>query len=473
MTVYDAVVVGSGPNGLAAAAVLARAGRSVHVIEGADTIGGGTRTGVLNEPGFFHDLCSAIHPAGAGSPAFTDLDLEAHGLEYLVPDIDVAHPLDDGTAVAITGDVTQTAAMLGADGDRYAKFMGPIVESWPKVTESIMQPLLRFPRHPVAMARFGLAGLMPATMAAPLLGSPRAQALFGGLAAHAILPLNRPLTTSFGLVLAASGHIVGWPIAKRGSQSIADALASIIVAHGGTIETGRWVASLDDLPRAKATLLDLSPRQLIDLGGDRLPPRYRRQLARFRAGPGACKVDFALDGPVPWRAPEARRAGTVHLGGSIEEIAFAEAMTWKGGHPERPYVLVAQQSLYDDSRAPEGKHTLWTYCHVPNGSDIDMSDKIEAQIERFAPGFRDLVIAKTVRTARAHERYNPTLMGGDITGGAHLLRQMVFRPVPSFNPYRTPLDGVYLCSASTPPGGGVHGMCGYNAAHAALARELR
>jgi phytoene dehydrogenase-like protein len=467
----DAVVVGAGPNGLAAAAEMARAGWSVTVIEAMDTVGGGTRTAELTLPGFRHDVCSAIHPGGASSPFFNQLPLADHGLEWLQPEVMVAHPLDDGSAGVILRGVDETAEGLGADAKSYRRMFKGLVSHWGKVEPSVLGPLLRPPRHPLAMAGFGVRALPPATVLARTFKTPQFRGLWAGLAAHAFLPLDRPLTSAAALLLGTTGHLGGWPVAKGGSQAIADALASYIVSQGGTIETGRPVRSLAELPDAKAVFLDVAPRNAVAIAGDRMPARYRRKLERYRYGEAAFKVDWALSGPVPWTNEAARRAGTIHLGGTIAEVAAAERAVAKGEVAERPFTLIGQQSIVDSTRAPAGQHTLWGYCHVPNGCTVDMTDAIERQVERFAPGFRDLVIAKAVRAPADIEAGNANCVGGDIAGGATDGLQLVFRPGISADPYRVPGTNVYLCSASTPPGGGVHGMCGYWAAQSALRRR--
>ena len=464
----DAIVVGSGPNGLAAAIVLAKAGRSVLVLEAAGTAGGGMRTAELTLPGFSHDVCSAIHPLGLGSPFFSTLPLEEHGLEWIHPQAPLAHPFDDGTAAVLERSLEETADRLEADGAAYRSLMQPLVAGADDLLGEILGPL-RVPRHPAALARFGLAAVLPATsLARRRFASVRARALFAGLAAHSMLPLSRPPSAAFGLVLGLLGHHVGWPLPKGGSQSLADALVACLRSLGGELETGRRVDSLDELPPAGAVLLDVTPRQLLGLTGGRLPAGHRRRLQGFRYGPGVFKLDLALDGPLPWSAPECARAATVHLGGTLEEIAASEADVASGRVPERPYVLLAQQSLFDPTRAPAGKHTVWAYCHVPNGSQIDMTERIEAQIERFAPGFGRLVLARHALGPADLERYNPNYVGGDINGGVQDFRQLFTRPMARLVPYETALPGIFLCSSSTPPGGGVHGMCGYWAAQAAL-----
>ncbi|MEX2551764.1 MAG: NAD(P)/FAD-dependent oxidoreductase [Actinomycetota bacterium] len=464
---FDAVVVGSGPNGLAAAITLAQAGHSVQVIEGEPTIGGGLRTAELTLPGFHHDICSAIHPLALASPFLASLPLADHGLEMLQPPLAAAHPLEQFPGVALKRSVDETAELLGEDAAAYRSLMAPLVRDSSKLVEQFLGPL-RPPRHPLAAARFGVYAALPATLLAKRFQGEGARALFAGCAAHAILPLSRPPTAGFGLLMGLLGHSAGWPAAKGGSQSIAGALRSILESLGGQIEVGHKIDSIDELPAHKVALLDIGPRELIRITGDRLPDLYKKMLRRYRYGPGVFKVDWALDGPVPWKDPACSSAGTVHLGGTLEEIAASEKMLWKGRHADQPYVIVVQQSIVDDSRAPEGKHTLWAYCHVPNGSTVDRTDAIESQIERSAPGFKDLILGKSTMDTREFERHNSNYVGGDINGGIQDLFQLFTRPVPRLDPYSTPLDGVYLCSASTPPGGGVHGMCGHFAARSAL-----
>jgi phytoene dehydrogenase-like protein len=453
------VVIGSGPNGLAAAIALARAGRNVTVYEANARIGGGTRSEELTLPGFLHDVCSAVHPMAISSPCFEMFPLAAHGLEWIQPDAPLAHPLDDGTAVMLERSVDATAANLGEDGAAWRSLMEPFAAAWADLRRDLMAPLLGVPRHPFLMARFGLAALRSARgLAERHFRGVRARALFAGIAGHSFLPLEAPASAAIGVALAVAGHGSGWPIPRGGSQKIADALAGYFRSLGGEIVTSHAVIRL---PEAPIVLCDVTPRQLLAMGGERLPAGYRRALEAYRYGPGVFKVDWALDAPVPWRAAECARAGTVHLGGTFDEIA-----QWERSYQGAPFVLAAQPSLFDGSRAPAGKHTLWAYCHLPNGSNADMTDAIETQIERFAPGFRARIMARSVELPADIERRNANLIGGDITGGANDLRQVIFRPTPSL--YRTPLRGVFLCSAATPPGGGVHGMCGYLAAQAAL-----
>jgi len=469
----DAVVVGAGPNGLSAAIELARNGISVAVYEANDTIGGGCRSAALTLPGFIHDLCSAIHPMAAASPFFRALDLAKEGLEWIEPPVALAHPLDDGTAVLLERSLDATAAGLGPDGRAYRRLVAPLVGEWDDLAADALGPLIRIPRHPLVLARLGLPGLLPARLLARrAFSTEHARALFAGLAAHSILPLDAPLTASFALMFLVVTHIASWPLPREGSQRIADALAARLRALGGTIETGRRVRTLDELPEARAYLCDVTPRQLERIGGSRLSDGYRTRLRSFRYGPGVFKLDYAIDGPIPWRAQECLRAGTVHLGGTLDQIAESEAAVARGEAPERPFVLVGQQSLFDPSRAPAGKHTVWAYCHVPNGSTFDMTERVEAQLERFAPGFRDRILARSVMTPAEVERHNENNVGGDIGGGSNSVLQFMTRPFPRLDPYTTSAHEVYLCSSSTPPGGGVHGMCGYHAARSALRRTL-
>ncbi len=464
----DAVVVGSGPNGLAAALTLARAGLGVEVFEGEPTIGGGTRTQALTLDGFRHDVCSAVHPALVSSPFFRSLDLAALGVVIRQPDVAFAHPLGNGRAAALYRDVDETAGHLGGDADAYRDLVGPLVDWLDRIVPYVLGPMRSVPRDPLALARFALVGTPSVQHTSRRFSTDSARALLAGTAAHSMEPLNAPLTSAFALLLTALGHGAGWPVVAGGSAAIAQGLASELRRLGGVVHTGSPVTSLAELPPARAVLLDTSPRAFIALAGAQLSRRAARPWARFKPGPGTCKVDWALDGPVPWTAEACRRTVTVHVGGTFDEVARSEATVGSGRHAEHPFVLVAQPCVVDPTRAPEGKHTLWAYCHVPNGSSVDMCERMEAQIERFAPGFRDLVLARSVRTADEAEAHNPNLLGGDVNGGAATLRQTIFRPVARWNPYRTPVEGVYLCSASTPPGGGVHGMCGVAAAEVAL-----
>jgi phytoene dehydrogenase-like protein len=471
--VYDAVVVGSGPNGLAAAVELARSGRSVAVIEAEDTIGGGSRSAELTLPGYVHDVGSAIHPLGYGSPFFSTLPLEEHGLEWVHPSAPLAHPFDDCTAATLERSVEETADALGTDAAAYRTLMKPIARDWNRLVGSLLGPP-RLPRHPFALASFGLRAVRSARgLAEGLFGGEKARGLFAGNAAHSFLPMEQPPSAAFGLVLGALGHAVGWPFPKGGSQKIADALVSYLRSLGGEVYTGIRVGSVEEVPRTRAILFDVTPRQLLRIAGERFPGRYRRTLERYRYGPGVFKADFALDEPIPWRAEGCKRAGTVHVGGTLEEISIGEAAVSRGEHPEKPFVLLAQHSLFDASRAPEGKHTVWAYCHVPNGSTFDMTERIEAQIERFAPGFKDRILAKRTMGPTDLQRINANHVGGDINGGLMNFRQLLARPAARLTPYSTPDRRIYICSSSTPPGGGVHGMCGYFAARAALATALR
>jgi len=464
----DAVVVGAGPNGLAAAARLANEGWSVLVLEGSDGAGGGSRTLPLTLPGFRHDHCSAIHPLAAASPAFRALGIERHGVEWIHPPAALAHPLDDGSAALLLRSLDETRAALGADGRAWGDLLGPLAARFDDLVADALGGLARVPRRPLLLARFGLLALRPAAgLARACLSSGRARALFAGIAAHAMRPLDAAGTAAFGLVLGAAAHARGWPFPRGGAQAIPDALAAVIRAGGGRIETGRRVASLDELPAARAVLLDLVPRDVLRVAGRRLPPRYARALARYRHGPGVVKVDYALSAPIPWRARDAALAGTVHLGGTLEEIAHAEAQVGRGIMPERPFVLVVQHTPFDPSRAPPGAHTAWAYAHVPHAFAGDALPALEAQLERFAPGFREVVLARAVRGPARLEAENPNLVGGDVGAGLNSLGQTLFRPLARAVPWATPLPGVYLCSAATPPGGGVHGLCGWHAARVA------
>jgi phytoene dehydrogenase-like protein len=446
----------------------------VTVFEGRDTIGGAASTGQVTLPGFHHDLGSSIYPMGVASPFFQSLPLGDFGLKWIEPDAPLAHPLDgrsaEGTAVMLEHDLAATAAGLGSDGPAYTRLMRPLVDHFSQLCGEILGPVLHLPSHPILMARFGVLAAMPADLLAKtVFRTPRARALFAGNAAHSVLPLESPFSAAVGLVLGAAGHAGGWPIAAGGAQSISNALAGYFESLGGRIETGRSIASLSELGGYETILLDVAPRQLAKLAADRLPERYIRSLESYRYGPGAFKIDWALSEPIPWRAKDCLRAATVHLGGSLEEIAASELAPWEGRVDDKPFVLVAQPSLFDASRAPAGKHTAWGYCHVPNGFTGSAEQAIEAQVERFAPGFRDCILGRKVWSTAAFEAWNPNLIGGDLSGGAMTISQLIFRP--TIRQYRTPAKGLYLCSASTPPGGGVHGMCGYHAALTAL-RDL-
>lgn len=470
---YDAAVIGSGPNGLAAAITLAQAGRGVIVFEAAETIGGGSRTAELTLPGFRHDVCSAIHPLGASSSFFNSLPLAEYGLRWIFPPASFAHPLDGGRAVLLWPDLERTAAQFGPDQEAYLRLMGRLVTNWQAIFREIQGPL-RLPRRPLLMAYFGLLALRSVTgLAKSRFRGVEARALWAGLGGHSMMSLEQPVSSAFAFGVGITGHSVGWPLAGGGSQSIVDALAAHLRSLGGEIVTQTRIESLDQLPAVEAVLFDTAPKQLLQIAGDRLPAGYRRRLQRYRYGPGVCKVDWALDGPIPWAAQQCSQTASLHIGGSLEEVAAAERAVWQGEHPERPFVIMAQQTLFDPSRAPQGKHTAWGYCHVPNGSTVDMTEQIEAQIERFAPGFRNRIVARHTRTAVEMESYNANYVGGDINAGLQDLRQLFTRPAPRLNPYTTPARELYLCSSATPPGGGVHGMNGYHAARAALRRSFR
>lgn len=464
-----AIVVGSGPNGLAAAARLARAGVAVTVLEASGTIGGGTRSSEMIVPGLVHDHCSAFHPIAAASPYLSTLPLAELGLRWLQPAIDCAHPLDSGTAGVLSRSMDRTVAELGADGRRWRQLFGPYVANFDDLIADSTQPILRIPRHPFKLARFGAAAAMPATTLARLWHTDEAKALWSGVAAHAFYRLDRPFTSAVGLMLLVAAHAEGWLVAEGGSQAIADALAADIVAHGGVIETGHRVTSVADLPQHDVLMLDVSPSIAADILGDRLPSRVARAYRRYRHGPGAFKVDFAVEGGVPWAAAACREAGTVHLGGDIDEVVAGELAVHRGQMPERPFVLIGQQYLADPSRSVGDVHPLWSYAHVPHGYTGDATDAIITQIERFAPGFRDRIVGMAVRSTTDMSVYNPNYIGGDIIGGASSPAQILFRPRVALDPYATGVPGTYLCSASTPPGAGAHGMCGANAAARALA----
>jgi phytoene dehydrogenase-like protein len=471
---WDAVIVGAGPNGLAAACTLADAGRSVLVLEAAAIAGGGARTQALTEPGFQHDVCSAIHPMGAASPFFRAIGLEADGLEWAHPEVALAHPFDDGSAAIVQRDLDATCSALGdEDGRGYRRMIAPLLAHAESLFDETMRPI-RIPRRPLLMARFGLRALRSTQgLARAFLQSDRARVMFGAVSAHALLPLDALGTAAFGLMMLIAGHRAGWPCARGGSQSIVAAMIRRIARHGGEVRVGHRVASMADIPSSKVVLFDLTPRQVVAIAGEALPPRYRSRLGRFRYGAGSFKIDWSLDGPIPWKNDACRRAGTVHVVGEWKELAASERAVSEGKISDRPFVLVAQQSLFDRTRAPDEKHTGWGYCHVPHGSRIDATERIEAQIERFAPGFRQIIRARHVIDASQYEAHNANMIGGDIGGGANDLWQVLARPILKWDPYATPNPRLFLCSSSTPPGGGVHGMCGWNAAKSALRRALR
>jgi phytoene dehydrogenase-like protein len=464
---YDAVVVGSGPNGLSAAILLQQKGLSVLLIEGKSTIGGGLRSAELTLPGYLHDICSAVHPLAVSSPFFEQLPLSEHGLEYIYPEIAAAHPFDNGTAALLKHSVEETARLLGADEHAYLKLMQPVVKDWPLIAPDVLGPL-HYPKHPLAMARFGLPALTAATHLEKRFKTTEARGLFAGMAAHAIQPLTNLTTSAIALVLMAAGHLKGWPIPKGGSSNIANALASYFTSIGGKIETNTYITALNQLPSAHAVLFDVTPKQLLQIAGHKFSSIYKWQLERYRYGPGVFKIDWALGAPIPFKAQECAKAGTIHIGNTLQEIADGEQQIWDGKHPEKPYVLLAQPSLFDVSRAPKGKHIAWAYCHVPNGSTKDMTETIENQVERFAPGFKATILARHTMNTAQMEEYNPNYIGGDINGGVIDIGQLFTRPVLRWSPYKTSAKGIYICSSSTPPGGGVHGMCGYNAAKRAL-----
>jgi phytoene dehydrogenase-like protein len=466
----DVIVIGSGPNGLSAAIVMAQAGCSVTVLEAAETIGGGARSAQLTLPGFVHDVCSAVHPFAAASPFLSSLPLAQYGLEWIHSPAVLAHPLDDGLAVLLERSIEDTARPLGTDASRYRGLFAPLLKHWTTLSADFLRPI-GIPKNPFAMARFGWRALRSAkSLAQSVFSGERAKALFAGMAGHSALPLEESPSATFGMVLGLAGHAVGWPIPRGGAQQISNALAAHLKSLGGRIFTSMRVESLDQLPPSRALLADVTPRQLLQIASHRLPLFYRRKLQRYRYGPGAFKMDWALENPVPWKSSDCLRAATVHLGGTLEEIAVSERRPWEGSVAEKPLVLLAQPSLFDRSRAPDGQHTLWAYCHVPNGYRGDVSSQIENQIERFAPGFRKHILKRSVMNTGQLEAHNPNLVGGDFNGGAATLSQLFFRPTVQM--YATPLRGLYLCSASTPPGGGVHGMCGYGAARLALKQSF-
>jgi phytoene dehydrogenase-like protein len=464
----NAIIVGAGPNGLACAAVLATNGVDVTVIEAAEKVGGGARSSELTLPGLTHDECSAVHPMAASSPVLKSLELERHGLEWAWPEVDLSHPLDDGSAGAMLRSIEDTATGLGPAGASWKRIFAGPSKGFDSLGDDVLRPLLHLPRHPLLLTSFGLRAAAPATVLARALGTPRARALFGGVAAHGFAPLSRPLSSSVGMAMVCACHSHGWPVARGGSQAITDALASVVAENGGRIETGRPVRSLDELPAADAVVLDLAPSVVAGIAGERLPGRVARAYRRYKHGPGAFKVDLAVEGGIPWADEVSLRAGTVHVIGSFEELALAEHEVNRGKMPERPLVLVGQQSLADPTRARGGVHPIWTYAHVPNGYDGDATEAILDQIERFAPGLRERIVGKFVRSTAEISAYNANYVGGDIIAGANTVWQMLVRPRLALNPYATGIPGVYICSAATPPGGGVHGMGGYNAAKAVL-----
>lgn len=470
---YDAIVVGSGPNGLAAAITMQRAGLSVLLIEGKDTIGGGLRTAELTLPGFKHDICSAIHPLAVSSPFLKSLPLEQHGLNYIYPEYAAAHPFDTGTAAVLQHSLPKTAEGLGNDGAAYQKLIGPLLANWPDLLPDVLAPL-QWPQHPFKLAGFGLKALQSAARVAnQYFKTENARGLWAGMAAHSMLPLNKPVTAAVALVLMLAAHDKGWPLPEGGSQQIANAMAAYFVSLGGEVKTGFMVNNLAQLPDSHAVLFDVGPQQLLQIAGHQLSALYQWQLKQYRYGMGVYKIDWALDGAVPFTAAACSRAGTVHLGGTFVEVAAGEKASWQRKPAAKPFVLLAQQSLFDSTRAPQGKHTLWGYCHVPNGQQHNVTDIIEGQVERFAPGFRERILAKHVMDAAQMQQYNPNYIGGDINGGMQNLAQLFTRPALRYSPYRTSAKGLYLCSASTPPGGGVHGMCGYHAAKRALRDVFR
>ena len=466
----EAIVVGSGPNGLACAATLARAGVKVTVLEAEARIGGGTQTSELTLPGLLHDDCSAVHAMAVGAPSLEELDLGRHGLEWCWPEVDLAHPLEGGSAAAMVRSIADTAEGLGADGRTWQRIFGSPSEGFAALSEDIMRPLVRLPRHPIRLARFGLGAAMPASLLARAFGTERARALFGGCAAHAFSPLSHPLSSSVGMALICACHRYGWPVARGGSRAISDALAGVVREHGGSLETGRRVSSLAELPPVDAVVLDLAPGAVAEMAGERLPAHVARAYRRYRHGPGAFKVDLAVAEGVPWTSEVARRAGTVHVAGSLKEIAAAERAVNRGRMPERPFVIVCQQSLADPTRAKGNVHPVWSYAHVPSGYTGDATEILLDQIERFAPGLRERVLAKAVRSTSAIAAHNANYVGGDIITGANTPWQTVIRPRLAADPYSTGIPGVFICSAATPPGAGAHGMCGYNAAQSVLRR---
>ena len=468
MKQYDAVVVGSGPNGLSAAITLAQAHLSVLVLEGKSTVGGGMRSAELTLPGFVHDICSAVHPLGAGSPFFKTLPLNQYGLQWIFPPTPLAHPFKDGHSVFLERSIEEMASFLGSDFAAYKKMMQPLVANWSDLSDDILAPL-HFPKHPLEMLHFAFYGLRSCVgLANKMFHQVNARALFAGLSAHSIMPLDKYCTAAFGLILGILGHVIGWPIPKGGSQNIANALAAYLKSLGGEIVTNSMVENWEQIPSCNAIFFDVTPKQFLKIAGSKLSGQYRSRMEKYRYGPGVFKMDWALDHPIPWKDPACAKAGTIHLGGTLEEIARSERQVWQGQVPGNNFILLAQPSLFDPSRAPHGKHVAWAYCHVPHGCSVDMIQQIEQQIEQYAPGFIDCILARHSFSPQALENYNPNYIGGDINGGIQDIYQLFSRPIARLNPYSTPLKDVYLCSSSTPPGGGVHGMCGYLAARSAL-----
>lgn len=469
---YDAIVIGSGPNGLSAAICLAQRGLEVLIVESAETIGGGTRTAELTLPGYKHDVCSSIHPLAMGSPFFASLPLEKYGLNFVHSPASLAHPFDDGTAVTLERSVVETAARLGRDRRNYQDLMQPYVDKWKHLAPEILAPL-HIPRHPFLLANFGLKAIRSArSFSDSFFSEEKTRAVFAGIAAHGTVPLENTASAAIGLVLMIAAHTVGWAFPQGGAGKISSALGSYFQSLGGKIETDYTVNDVDELPAARVVVFDTTPKQIIRIAGKRLPESYRKRLENYQYGSGAFKMDFALSDPIPWRAQECERSATVHLGGTANEISLSERAHWKGQISRKPFVLLAQTSLFDSSRAPAGKHTAWAYCHVPNNSPVDVSEVIENQIERFAPGFRDCILSKNSLPPTALEKYNANYVGGDINGGATTLNQLFTRPIAKFDPYSIPVKGFYICSFSTPPGGGVHGMCGFHAAQSILSNEF-
>jgi phytoene dehydrogenase-like protein len=471
---YDAVIIGSGPNGLSAAIHIARHGFSVLVLEASSTIGGGARSAELTLPGFIHDVCAAVLPLSLNSPFFASLPLNQYGVEWIHSPVSLTHPLDHGKTALVHRSIQNTALALGTDGPAYHNLFSRLSEDWELIKQDVLGPLPVPPRHPIASARFGMKALLSSTsLAKKLFRDQPAQAIFAGMAAHSIMPLEAPATSAFGLVTNLLAHTVGWPLVKGGTQNLSNALAAYLLSLGGEIITNYRAKQISELPHSRAVMFDTSPHAMLEIAGEDLPVGYQEQIRRYRYGPGVFKMDFALDAPIPWKNPDNCLSAAVHIGGSMEEIAFSERTIWNGEHAERPYIILAQPTLYDPTRAPTGKHTVWAYCHVPNGSTLDRSEVVENQIERFAPGFRERILAKHSYTAQQMEMYNANYVGGDINCGIQDLKQLFTRPVPRLSPYTTPAKNIFLCSSATPPGGGVHGMCGYFAAQSVLNTVLK